>query len=88
MPSKIRPPRKPPGEAAKTTIALQDKQIKMLIDRCAILEKERDGARMDARTEASAARYFQKESLERERVCIRQNGWADCAREIIDRLSK
>lgn len=36
----IRAPRKPRGESAAVTISNQDKQIKLLIDRCATLEKD------------------------------------------------
>jgi hypothetical protein len=42
MPSKIRPPRKPRGEGPKVTIANQDKQIKMLVERVAELQKLND----------------------------------------------
>ncbi len=48
----IRAPREPRYEAASVTVANQAKQIKLLIDRCAALEKERT----DANTTASHLR--------------------------------
>ncbi len=48
----IRPPRKSAGETSAVTIGNQERQIKVLIDRCAALEKERT----DANTVASHLR--------------------------------
>lgn len=61
MPKKstIRPPRKPRGENPKTTIANQEKQIKLLIDRCEELRKDREAER-DA-----ASRYMEEGDMVR-----------------------
>ncbi len=52
MRTKIRAPKIPRGESASITIGNQAKQIQLLIDRCAALEKERN----DATTTASHLR--------------------------------
>lgn len=68
----IRPPRKPRGENPKVTIANQDRQIRLLIDRCAELENQR--------------RAFEDELRNRRLLEVqhtRLQGWQDCAREVL-----
>ena len=67
------PPRRPRLESVKTTIALQDKQIKMLIDRCETLQRER----------AALVSGYEKEL-----AYSRLLGWQDCVRELMnDRIT-
>ena len=66
------PPRRPRLESVKTTIALQDKQIKMLIDRCETLQRER----------AALVSGYEKEL-----AYSRLLGWQDCVRELMNRIT-
>lgn len=49
----IRAPRKPRGEPAHITIANQEKQIKFLMDRCAVLEKLKSEAERNLQFQTS-----------------------------------
>ena len=88
--SKIKPPRIPPGEELKVTIANQEKQISLLLDRCEGLRKERDdlGKKVSfqmgdiARLEDEVGRLTLV-SQQMEQAHVRMEGWRDCAREII-----
>lgn len=90
---KIRAPRKPRGEDLSVTMANQDRQIQLLIDRVEELRKERD--------ELGRKVSFQMADIERLRdevesyrltyeamteAANRMRGWQDCAREIISPL--
>lgn len=85
--------RKPWKEPAETTIANQNHQIKLLMDRAGELRKERD--------ELSRKVSFQMADIERLRdevksyrltceamteAAQRMKGWQDCAREILTGL--
>lgn len=73
MAKRILPPRKPRGESVKTTIALQDKQIRMLIDRCETLQRERAALLSGCEKELAYSRLL---------------GWQDCVRELMnDRIT-
>jgi hypothetical protein len=74
---RIHPPKVPKGESAKTTIALQDKQIKMLIERCQFLEQQR---------ETAVLAYEKMTKIPQiELAHARLQGWQDCMRELINR---
>ena len=69
---RIHPPKVPKGESVKTTIALQDNQIRMLIDRCETLQRER----------AALVSGYEKEL-----AYSRLLGWQDCVRELMNRIT-
>ena len=89
----IRAPRKPKGEDPQVTIANQDKQIKLLIDRVDFLTKEvefhqhryeRSGEshRSERAIWDASMQDFNDKSIAYTRI----QGWQDCAREIIQQL--
>lgn len=78
----IKPPQKPKGESAKITIANQEKQIKLLIDRCEELERQRTVAFNDADAAEHRARGADHIIKALENTHERMRGWQDCAREI------
>jgi hypothetical protein len=89
MATKTRPSRKPPGEDLVVTVANQDRQIQVLIDRVEELRKERDvlGLKVRVQMEDIARHKDAGESLSEEvfrlkYVIARMEGWQDCAREI------
>jgi hypothetical protein len=88
------PPRKPRDESAKTTIALQDNQIRMLVDRChelkILLDREIGYREMDKQHHESMQEIFDKtaEDLNAKVLAYtRLQGWQDCAREILQSKS-
>lgn len=88
--SKVRAPRKPKDEELAVTVANQDKQIKVLIERCQELCKERDdlGGKVSHQM-ADIARLTDSLGREKEslaamtHVMDRLRGWQDCAREVL-----
>ena len=77
------PPRRPRLESVKTTIALQDKQIRMLTDRCLELQEERNSA-LDRANIADGLRKDATKLVEKlEAVIQRMTGWQDLARELL-----
>lgn len=89
----IEAPRKPRGENHAVTIANQEKQIQLLIDRCEVLQKERDELALKAvyqmgdimRMQDDVAHYkLTFENMNEAR--LRMVGWQDCAREMLGQL--
>lgn len=95
--SGIRPPGPPKRESPAVTIAMQQRQIEMLVDRMEVMRKrelelttERNNAN-DRTREREAEIGFVYERLrdsegklvKMERVMERLSGWQDCAREVI-----
>lgn len=81
--ARILPPRKPRGESAKTTIANQDNQIRMLIDR---IEQLTDELGREQRLGMAGNAIFEKTSQDlNDKVLAytRLLGWQDCAREML-----
>lgn len=88
------PPRKPHAESAKVTIGNQDRQIKLLIDRCMELAQARD--KSDAKV-ASQESYISQilgelekshaREEEAEKAHLRMTGWQDLARELLQSKS-
>lgn len=97
---KIRAPRKPRGEDLSVTVANQDKQIKLLIDRCATLERDnRNAESMKDHAHQSAMEWQKRYQDVQDEItgyrltyeamteaANRMRGWQDCAREIISPL--
>ena len=88
------PPRKPRGESAKVTIANQDKQIRLLVDRCQelkiLLDREIGYREMDKRHHDSMHEIFDKTADDLNAKVLaytRLLGWQDCAREILQSKS-
>jgi hypothetical protein len=84
------PPRKPRGESDKVTIANQDNQIKLLVDRVEQLGKDYEQMRTwwwDERTKAiESAAALEKSITELTNVknaYQRMLGWQDLARELL-----
>ncbi len=75
---KIHAPKNPKKENPKVTIALQGKQINLLIDRCAKLEAERD--LYQGHSEQASLLAQSLSDLQRE--YSRLQGWQTCAREM------
>lgn len=88
--TRIHPPKIPKGERAKVTIANQEKQIKLLIDRCEKLNGMLDhsNGRID---DLSGQNGILNGLLEEQReqytelsdAFSRLSGWQDCIREFI-----
>lgn len=79
---RIHPPKVPKGEQAKVTIANQEKQIKLLIDRCEELERQRTVAfndADDAQHQLKGANHLLDSMRD---AHTRLLGWQDCAREL------
>lgn len=92
--AKIRPPHKPKGEPSDVTIANQDNQIRLLVDRVEQLGKDYEQMRTwwwDERTRAiDSAAALEKAKTELTNVKDahqRMLGWQDCAREILQSKS-
>lgn len=89
--TRVRPPRKPRGEDPAVTIANQDRQIKMLIERVEFLRK-RELELMEERNKALDEIQSHRETGESlcyridqmEKAHTRTQGWQDCAREILE----
>jgi mannitol-1-phosphate/altronate dehydrogenase len=88
------PPRKPRGESAKVTIAMQDKQISMLVNRVEQLLKERDIWKHDCNQAEEVADNVQHQLKGLDHILrsteaahTRLLGWQDCAREILQSKS-
>lgn len=79
----IRAPRKPAKEDLSVTVANQDKQIKLLIDRCATLEQERNLLKMDQEIHRDKLQLSHEQIDRMEEAAIRTRGWQDLAREIL-----
>lgn len=86
---RIHPPKIPKAEHAKVTIANQERQIKLLIDRCEELHGENDhlGRIIDSNEKHRAAmqEIFDKtcEDCNAKSIAYtRLLGWQDCAREL------
>lgn len=75
----IRPPRRPRGEAPSVTIEIQDQQIRLLIDRCTELEKQRAEIEGFLRENSDTAIQL----MAMEAAHTRLQGWQDCAREML-----
>lgn len=86
----IRPPRKPRGENPKVTIANQDRQIKLLIERCEELRVENEYHQQTFKRMQAA--HAEERSIF-DQTCADLNarniehtrllGWQDCAREML-----
>lgn len=85
----IRAPRRPKDESAAVTIANQDKQIRLLIDRCAKLDGVLTAANdliddikgeRDAAVDKNISLALTCDGMQE--VHQRMLGWQDCAREI------
>lgn len=90
---RIHPPKIPKGERAKVTIANQEKQIKLLIDRSVLLEDKLEDARkqIEALEESFTGQFEMNSNLTKQLCDIqeaykRMEGWRDCAKEIIEQL--
>lgn len=95
--SGIRPPRPPKRESPAVTIAMQQRQIEMLVDRMEVMRKrelelttERNNANDRTREkEAEVGIAYQRlqasdDKLVRMELAMeRMLGWQDCAREVI-----
>jgi len=86
----IRAPKTPKSEDPAITIANQDLQIKVLIDRCEELRKERESLAYryeNLSEELSLVRSLNQEQAEEkaemDEAFARTSGWQDCARELI-----
>jgi hypothetical protein len=77
------PPRKPRGEAAKVTIANQDKQIRLLIDRCEDLRLTRDKQESYISQILGELEKSHRREEEAEKAHLRVLGWQDLARELL-----
>ena len=91
--SRIKPPRKPKGEDLSITVANQDRQIVLLLDRIEELRKECDyrqvqqeRAQESFKSERAifdeSARDYNAKSIANYRLL----GWQDCAREVIQMM--
>jgi hypothetical protein len=87
----VRPPRKPKGESAKITIAVQNRQIETLVARCEKLNElltaanlRIDGLRQDITSHVDAGDALCRELRSVKESYTRLLGWQDCAREIIN----
>jgi len=86
----IRAPKAPKGEDPSVTINNQDMQIKVLIDRCEVLRKERDELKKASESFEQAWLASNEmasglaESLSKlQEGHSRLLGWQNCAREVI-----
>ena len=86
----VRAPRIPKGESQSVTIANQEKQISLLIDRCEELRKERDqfqeawlAEKKNANEEFASYEEATRLVTEASRKITRIEGWQDCARELL-----
>lgn len=79
----IRAPRKPKGESDKVTIANQDRQIKLLIDRCAELERQRNATLGNMDAVVNYDHDADQILHSTEAAYTRLLGWQDCVREIL-----
>jgi hypothetical protein len=89
--TRIRPPRKPKGEDLAVTIANQDKQIVLLLDRIEDLRKERNVWEHDCKQAEGKSDFAQLEILELKTEIeavksanTRLLGYQDCAKKIIE----
>jgi hypothetical protein len=87
--TKIRPPRVPKGENLRTTIKIQEGQIKQLVDRIEALRQERDELERTARFQMSEIARIKGQALDDGQRAQKTSdaynrllGWQDCAREI------
>lgn len=79
---RIYAPRIPIGEKTSTTLAMQEKQIKLLVDRCEELERQRTAA-FEAADDAQHQLKGGNHLLDSMRDAhTRLLGWQDCAREL------
>ena len=99
---KAKPPCKPRGENKSTTIGIQEKQIKQLIDRVQELAEQRDGNVREVNSLGERVRALQSELhiaegmldrknehiLDLKHTNLRMLGYQDCARDIFDRMFK
>jgi hypothetical protein len=76
---RIHPPKIPKNEAAQVTIAMQQKQIEMLLDRCETLLREKDIA--EGRAEMMG--HMTQELCQTQDAYKRLLGWQDAMRELI-----
>ena len=86
----IKPPRKPRGESLKVTMAMQEKQIQLLINRVESLNNMLTASnhRIDevAEERDDAMKVIETRRLlfeEFERSMDRLRGWQECAREVM-----
>lgn len=91
--SGIRPPRPPKRESPAVTIAMQQKQIEMLVDRMEVLRKREFelGNQINMANDRSKEleeqrKYFENKHKLLQLAYIRMEGFQDCAREVFDRL--
>jgi hypothetical protein len=70
--SKVKAPRRPKNEEPKVTVAMQDRQISVLIARVQEVVKERDELQRRLAMAEQIATVYE-----------RLRGWQDCAREIL-----
>jgi hypothetical protein len=80
--TRIRPPRKPKGEDSAVTIANQDNQIKLLIERMEEYRKEADRLQKIS----MELDELRQHSFKKEQANCRLLGWQDCAREVLQML--
>lgn len=83
MVSRIKPPRKPRGESPKITIANQDNQIRLLIDRCEELRVTRDKQEAYISQILGELEKSHRREEEAEKAHLRMLGWQDLARELL-----
>lgn len=82
--SKIRPPRKPRGEDPKVTIANQERQITLLIDRVTALERDNRTMKQERDLVYNMAAHDKERVAQAEATHKRLLGWQDCAREMLE----
>jgi flagellin-specific chaperone FliS len=80
---RIHPPNIPKGEQAKITIANQENQIRMLVDRCEELQEARDVALAEADISDGLRNDASEQVGKLEAVIQRMTGWQDLARELL-----
>lgn len=86
----IKAPRKSYLESKDTTILNQEKQVKLLFERCVKLETERNDALVKLSAKDCQHRVVtdmledrHQQYIELEDAYSRLSGWQDCAREIL-----
>lgn len=81
--SKIRPPKTPRHEDPSITIANQECQIRLLLDRVEVLQKERDEFERKYLGQSEMTSSLAGQLGDVQSAYARMQGWKDCAREII-----
>lgn len=76
---RIMAPRKPRGEDPKVTISNQERQIKLLIDRCQALEEKNHRIERNIDDMNDAEEWADEVHT----AYIRLLGWQDCIRELL-----